>query len=214
MMGSKMYKRILVLAPHTDDGELGCGASICKFTERGTKVYYAAFSTCEDSVPEGFPANVLEVELRMATSALGIPKENLFVYDYPVRKLSYHRQEVLEELVKLKKEISPDLVMLPSQADQHQDHQTLCAEGLRAFRNNVSVLGYEEPWNHITFSAQAYVRISEQNLEAKLQALSCYRSQNGRAYFSKDFIRSLAVMRGVQIGVPYAEAFEVLRVVL
>lgn len=208
-----MHKRILVLAPHTDDGELGCGASICKFIEKGAQVYYAAFSTCEESVPKGFPADVLEVELKEATSVLGIDKKNLLIYRYPVRKLSYHRQEVLEELVKLNKEIEPDLVMLPSQADQHQDHQTLSAEGLRAFRN-ASILGYEEPWNHITFSAQAYVRISQQHLETKLKALSCYRSQNGRTYFSRDFIRSLAVMRGVQVGVRYAEAFEVLRVFL
>lgn len=213
MAGRDMYRRILVLAPHTDDGELGCGASICKFIGLGAKVYYAAFSTCEDSVPDGFPADILELELRQATSALGIPVENLCVYHYPVRRLSYHRQEVLEELVKLNKEIAPELVMMPSQADQHQDHQTLSAEGLRAFRN-ASILGYEEPWNHITFSAHAYVRISEQNLETKLQALSCYKSQNGRVYFSRDFIRSLAVIRGVQIGVAYAEAFEVLRVVL
>ena len=34
-----------------------------------------------------------------AMQSLGIPESNLIVYGYPVRRLSYHRQEVLEELV-------------------------------------------------------------------------------------------------------------------
>lgn len=58
------FKTILVLAPHTDDGELGCGGSIVRFLEEGKEVYYVAFSTAEDSVPEGFPKNILEMEVR------------------------------------------------------------------------------------------------------------------------------------------------------
>ena len=42
------YKKILVLAPHTDDGELGAGGTIAKFIESGSEVYYAAFSTAEE----------------------------------------------------------------------------------------------------------------------------------------------------------------------
>ena len=37
--------RVLVLAPHTDDGELGCGGTISRMVEEGREVYYAAFST-------------------------------------------------------------------------------------------------------------------------------------------------------------------------
>ena len=40
-------KRILILAPHTDDGELGCGATISKLIETSNDVYYVAFSACE-----------------------------------------------------------------------------------------------------------------------------------------------------------------------
>ena len=42
---------ILVLAPHTDDGELGCGGTISKFVKEGKNIYYVAFSTAEESVP-------------------------------------------------------------------------------------------------------------------------------------------------------------------
>ena len=102
---------VLVLAPHTDDGELGCGATISKFIEEGKNIYYAAFSICEESVPEGYPENILETEVKKATHVLGIKQENLIVYKFKVRRFPEFRQEILEELVKLKKQINPDLVL-------------------------------------------------------------------------------------------------------
>ena len=67
-------KNILVLAPHTDDGELGCGGTIVKFIEDGVEVHYAAFSTAEESVPEGLPKDILKIEVREAMASLGIPE--------------------------------------------------------------------------------------------------------------------------------------------
>lgn len=37
------FKNVLVLAPHTDDGELGAGGTINRLIEEGSKVTYAAF---------------------------------------------------------------------------------------------------------------------------------------------------------------------------
>ena len=54
-------KVILVLAPHTDDGELGAGGYIHKSIESGAHVTYVAFSDCKESVPEGFKKNILSV---------------------------------------------------------------------------------------------------------------------------------------------------------
>ena len=96
--------KILVLAPHTDDGEFGCGATIAKYIEEGKDVYYVAFSTCEESVPEGFPKNILEIEVKKATKELGIKPENLIIKNYPVRRFSEHRQDILEDLVALRKQ--------------------------------------------------------------------------------------------------------------
>ena len=119
------FKKILVLAPHTDDGELGCGGTIVKFLEEGADVYYAAFSTAEESVPENLPKDILKTEVREATATLGIPAGNLFLYDYEVRKLNYSRQSVLEDLVRLRNNLNPDLVFLPSLKDIHQDQHLL-----------------------------------------------------------------------------------------
>ena len=207
------FKIVLVLAPHTDDGEFGCGGSIARFIEEGKEVYYVAFSTAEDSVPDELPKNILETEVREATNILGIIPNNLIVYKFQVRKLNYVRQEILEELVNLKSKINPDVVFIPSPNDLHQDHYTIAIEGMRAFKQ-VSVLGYELPWNNITFHTQAFIKLKKRHIIRKIEALKAYKSQQNRFYANDDFIRSLAITRGTQINVKYAEAFEVIRWVM
>lgn len=207
---NKKFNNVLILAPHTDDGELGAGGFISKLIEEGANVYYAAFSTAAESIPEGFPKDILTIEVKAATKELGIPSENLFIFNYSVRKLNYVRQEILEDLIKLKRQIDFDLILMPSLNDIHQDHSTIANEGLRAFKTK-SIMSYELIWNNLTFNTQAYVELEERHIERKIQALKQYASQGFRDYLSDEFIRSLATVRGVQFGVKYAEAFEVIR---
>jgi len=209
----KKLNSILVLAPHTDDGEFGCGASIAKFVGDGIRVFYAAFSLAEESVPAGYPKDILQTEVANATRELGIDPNDLLLFKYQVRHFSQHRQDILEHLVELNRKLSPDLVFMPALHDLHQDHTTIAHEGLRAFKNT-SILAYEMPWNNLNFATQAFITISQENLNRKIAALNCYNSQKGRKYASEDFIRSLAITRGVQIGKDYAEIFEVIRWIL
>lgn len=204
--------RILVLAPHTDDAELGCGGTIAKWLEAGSEINIAVFSTAKESLPPGSPETLLADEFYAAMDTYPIPRERTTVLDYPVRLLSYHRQEVLEDMVRMRDRIKPELVLIPSIQDVHQDHQVVHAEAVRAFRN-CSLWGYELPWNHFQFSTQAYVSLSEDHIAAKLRSLQAYHSQidMGRSYFKSDFVRGLARTRGVQIGEEMAEAFEVIR---
>jgi N-acetylglucosamine malate deacetylase 1 len=207
------FRKVLVLAPHTDDGELGAGGTIAKLIESGAEVYYAAFSTAEQSVPEGFPKDILKTEVRNATLRLGIKHDHLLIYNYEVRKLNYVRQEILESLIKLRKEINPTLILLPSLHDIHQDHTTVAQEGLRAFKQK-TILGYELIWNNLTFSTTCFVTLDEMHVAKKCDALQEYASQRHRDYISKEFVMSLARARGVQIGTQYAEAFEVIRLIV
>jgi LmbE family N-acetylglucosaminyl deacetylase len=210
---NEQVDRVLVLAPHTDDGEFGCGGTAARFIMEGKQVYYAAFSTAEESVPEGLPKNILETEVREATKRLGIRPEHLIVYKYQVRKLNYVRQEILEELVKLRSRIEPDLVFIPSPNDLHQDHQTVAEEGVRAFKR-VSIVGYELPWNTITFHTRMFVKLTEEHIRKKISALKAYGSQQHKPYATEDFLRSWARTRGTQIGATYAETFDVIRWVI
>jgi LmbE family N-acetylglucosaminyl deacetylase len=206
-------QNVLVLAPHTDDAELGCGGTIARFIEEGATVTVVAFSTASESLPSGLPKDQLEREFRAGMKSLGIPPEHTLVYQYQVRRLSYSRQEVLEELVRIRRDHKPDMVLLPAGTDLHQDHQVVHNEGLRAFKD-ITVWGYELPWNHIDFSAQAFMTLEERHLEAKWQALQAYESQvaKGRAYFQREFIQGLATVRGLQVKARFAEAFEVYRI--
>ncbi len=204
------FKKVFVLAPHTDDGELGAGGTIAKLIEHGAEVYYFAFSTAEESIPEGHPSNILEIEVKNATKKLGIKKENVIIYHYKVRKLNYVRQEILEDLIRHKRKILPDLVLMPSLHDIHQDHTTIAKEGLRAFKN-CTILGYELIWNNLTFNTTSFIKLEKRHIECKCDALKEYNSQDGRVYMSQEFIYSLAKTRGVQIGTEYAESFEVVR---
>ncbi|OOF20762.1 PIG-L deacetylase family protein [Salinivibrio sp. IB872] len=207
------FKNVLVLAPHTDDGELGAGGFISKLIKQGASVTYVAFSTAEESVPEHLPKDILKTEVRNATSELGIPEENLIIFNYQVRKLNYERQEILEDLIDIRRSKDFDLVLMPSLKDIHQDHTTIAQEGLRAFKNT-TILGYELIWNNLSFDTTSFVKLDEQHILAKYSALQCYKSQSNRDYMSKDFILSLAKTRGVQIGADYAESFEVVRWVI
>ncbi len=208
-----MYGKVLILAPHADDGELGCGGTAAKYVEEGREVHMAVFSLAEKSVPPPWPKDILRTELSKAAAALGIPEGNLTIFRFEVREFPAQRQAILEEIIRLRDRLAPDLVFVPSPNDIHQDHQVVAREGLRAFKKQ-TVLGYEEPWNNIVFETRAFVPLAERHVDRKVAALACYETQKSRAYLDESFIRSLARTRGTQLESRYAEAFEVLRMVL
>ena len=201
---------ILILAPHTDDGELGAGATLAKMSAAGADIYYAAFCLCAASLPEGTAADALEHECKKATSILGIPASNLILFDYEVRELPNSRQNILDEMRAMRKNLDPEMVLLPSRTDVHQDHQVIFEEGLRAFKD-VTIAGYELPWNNFSFRTDLFVRFGEDELSKKVEALRAYETQADRSYMQEDFTRSLATVRGLQANTRYAEAFEIYR---
>lgn len=201
---------ILLLAPHPDDGEFGCGGTLKRFTEEGKTVYYAAFSPCVKSLPEGFPEDTLFNELAEAAAVLGIATKQLITYDFEVRDFPAQRQNILEELIRLRKRIQPDLVLMPNSLDMHQDHQTIHQEGLRAFKHT-RILGYELPWNNLNFTNNCHVKLTREHINAKMTALKAYKSQAGRNYMDEEYFFGLARTRGIQLNFDYAEAFETVR---
>lgn len=203
-------KIALVLAPHTDDGEFGCGGTIAKLVEAGTRVVYVAFSAAEQSVPDHLPKDILRTEVKEATHELGIKPRDCLVLNHEVRRFPERRQPILDDMIRLSGEYHPDLVFLPSENDTHQDHYVIAQEGFRAFKRT-TMLGYEIPWNNLDFRTSGFFTLDKHHLASKLRALKCYKSQAHRSYASDEFIQSLAVTRGTQIGALYAEAFDVIR---
>lgn len=206
-------RKILVLAPHTDDLEFGCGGTIAKLAENENEIYCAAFSACKQSVRKEFPEDILIHEIKKASIILGIPKDNLLLFDYAVRTFNYKRQEILDDILSLKRGIAPDIVFIPALTDLHQDHYTIAQEGFRAFKFS-SLLSYELPWNNLSFNTASFMKLDERHIEKKVEAVAQYESQAHRPYANEEFIRALARTRGVQINTKYAECFEVIRWIL
>ncbi len=206
-------KKILILSPHTDDAELGCGGSIIKFIEEGNEILWCVFSIAEDSLPDDHPKDTLKNEFLEVCSKLKLKESQFNIYNYGVRRLDEHRQDILEILVKIKNEFAPDLVIGPSLNDYHQDHSVIANEMIRAFKTTASIICYELPWNHMNFTNQMFIRLQKRNIDKKIELLSSYKSQiiKNRKYFSNEFIYGLAKTRGIQINQDYAEAFEVIR---
>jgi len=191
-------ERVLILAAHTDD-EFGCAGLIQRLRDEGAGIRYIAMSPCK--------------ECRACLAELGVPDDQVEIWDLPVRHFPRLRQDILERLVRIGRSWSPDLVILPSSHDTHQDHETVSREGFRAFKR-ASIWGYELPQNLVRFENSAFVALTEAQLHGKIRALRCYRSQEDRPYSNEDFIRGLARVRGIQAGVDHAEAFEVIRLIV
>jgi len=205
--------KILILSPHTDDAELGCGGTICKFLEESNDILWVVFSTAEDSVPKNLPKDTLKKEFLNVVKTLGLKNENYIIHDFKVRRLHEKRQEILEEMIKIRESFKPDLVLSPSLKDFHQDHQIVANEAVRAFRKHSNIIGYELPWNHITFDTTLFVKLKDEHLRKKLNLIKNYKSQIQlrKNYFSEEYIMGLAKIRGVSCNSDYAEAFEVIR---
>jgi len=201
-LGSK----VLFLAPHSDD-EICSGGTIARFLEEGKQVWVAVFSFCEESVPSGFPPDVLHRETAESLETLGIVEEVL-TYNFQVRCFPERARDIRETAVSLLREFSPHVVMVPSTHDWHQDHQTITNEARRVFRY-CSILGYETATKTIPSEHSCYIEIKERHLQKKLEAAACYKSQ----VFREDWenLTSLAKIRGRQVQVEYAEAFEVIQ---
>jgi LmbE family N-acetylglucosaminyl deacetylase len=166
---------------------------------------------CEDAVPEGLSPDTLKQEFISVAARLGV--EKLQLYNIPNTNFPQHRQEILSELNKIKREFEPHLVIMPALSDPHQDHRTIAEEVLRVFIRDASIIGYELPWSNSAFNPQLLVRLTKKQMEEKWRILSLYKSQFvlKSNYFTKEFIFSWARMRGVQCNSLYAEAFEVVR---
>ena len=208
--------KFLVLSPHTDDAELGCGGTIARVIEEGNEIFWVVFSTAEDSLPRDMPSDTLKNEFLDVMRDLGLNENHYKLCNFKVRHIKEHRQDVLDTLVKIRKDFNPETVIMPSLNDYHQDHQVIAEETVRAFKKDASIIGYELPWNHVTFDTNMFFILDKRHIQRKHKIIKHYKSQIilNRNYFSKEYIYGLARVRGVQCNATYAEAFEVIRYIL
>lgn len=204
--------RILVLAPHTDDAELGCGASIHRWITEGVEVWIANLSDTSNIFGRE-RGKTMRREALGAAGSLGVSEKNVVFADFPLRSFSQHRQQILDFLCDLGRKVSPELVVGPSVGDSHQDHGVVAQEMRRAF-NKSSLIGFDTYWNINRQDCSIVLEATDASIEKKLEALSHYKSQSDRPYMNPDIISAQARVRGLPRGFAFAEAFSSIQISL
>lgn len=208
------FKRILVLNSHADDAEVNCGGTIINLINSGCEVYYACFSLPKPLDMDEFTEEDIKNEMKNAIGKLGIKSKNLFFFDYPIRRFSEKRQNLLDDLINIKNKIKPDVVFCHSSFDVHQDHRVMYEETVRAFKD-ITILGYESHWNQVLGqNNRVFVPISEEVFNQKMKAIAEYKSQTNRNFFSKESQSATLKYHGLQIKEEFCEVFECIRMIL
>lgn len=200
-------RSILVVSPHTDDAELGCGASISRWVREGRDVKILHLSDAGNIFGPDHAAQIRQEALSAAT-VLGVQEGLVEFGDFPTRYFMQFRQEILDLLIETKKSFCPDLIVGPGLADAHQDHFAVAREVNRAFKD-ISVLHFDTYWNMTHQDVTVVSEISAVDLEKKIQALGEYKSQSNRPYMHDGLAEAQAKIRGLPRGFNLAEAFSI-----
>jgi len=202
-------KKVLVIAPHPDDADLGCGGTLARLVESGCELFLISL-TNYTTTQSGMKPTDIVLECENAMKVFGIERWEL--HHFTIRQFPSDRQWILEFLFKYRS-FNPDLVLTSSMSDLHQDHSALPMEVMRVF-HGASILSWELPgkWNHGAFKPNCFITLEKRHVDKKRQAMLCYKTQQSKDYFKRiDTYLEMTKLRGMQVGVEYAEAFEVLR---
>jgi N-acetylglucosamine malate deacetylase 1 len=200
-------KKVLFLGAHPDDIELGCGALLHHIVKQ-TDVLCVTLS---DNQKNPDLQNVKN-EHYVSMSVLGVPREKIILGPFTTRIFRDARQDILEYFLKLGRDFKPDLIFVHSKQDVHQDHNTMTDEALRAFRGT-TVLGFDVVRSSYGFFPHFLVEVTGEDVNKKIEALSCYETYHDRYYFNSDLTRSIMVRHGALAERPFAEGFDILRIV-
>lgn len=200
-------KRVLFLGAHPDDIELGAGALIHHIRDKSEILC----ATLSDNQKNPTLKDVVK-EHRASMAVLGVKPENDIIETFETRKFPHLRQEVLEYLLKLRREFKPQIIFCHSQNDIHQDHNVVTQEALRAYRG-MTVLGFDVVRSSYNFFPHFLVDVTEEDVEKKIEALSQYKTYHNLYYFDPDLLRSTMIRHGALAERNYAEGFDILRVV-
>src|SRR5690606_7345956 len=200
-------KRVLFLGAHPDDIEIGCGALIHQIVKKT----YMACATLSDNQTKPELQDVKGEHLK-SMKVLGVPEEKIIFGPFTTRIFQQARQEILEYFLKLRNDFMPDLIFTHSKQDVHQDHNTMTDEALRAFRG-ITVLGFDVVRSSYGFFPHFLVEVTEEDANKKIEALTQYETYKDKYYFNQELTRSIMVRHGALAEVPFAEGFDILRIV-
>jgi LmbE family N-acetylglucosaminyl deacetylase len=195
---------ILCLGAHSDDIEIGAGATLLSLLERRRrlKVRWCVLS--------GGAEREKEARASAADFLLEAAEVHIEVLTFPDAFFPQHSDRIKAWFEALKERADPDIILTHYRDDAHQDHREVCRLTWNTFRDH-SILEYEIPkWDGDIGHPNLYVPISAGVIERKIELLmQHFGSQRSKQWFDADTFRGLARLRGMECRAPerYAEAF-------
>jgi LmbE family N-acetylglucosaminyl deacetylase len=205
--------KVLAIAGHADDVELGLGGTLARHADNGDDVTvvlvtHSGYSGYNGQVIR--TSDVANAEAAEAAHILGI--SNLIVWDYETKEVEYN-VELIEDLNRIVDQVKPDIVYTHWAKDVNQDHTAISQATLIAARNIPCILMYQSNWHssQSTFQGKFYVDISN-FMETKIKAIEAHKSEiEKRGPTWVEFFTNKNRNDGILLGVDYAECFEIIR---
>ena len=217
-------KKLLVISPHPDDEVLGAGGLLVKAKKNGFKTKVLTLST---NFPEPITKERLEISLKESKKAHKILKVDKSVY-FNIPTLTFSSQNIPNLTSRISKEISnfkPDIVIIPF-PDRHQDHKiafdlSMTVTRPKGVSKNIKIVAcmeipsatyYSAPSIEPNFYPNWNIDISD-TIKQKAKALTEYQSTLSKSESARSTkaIYSLALFRGSQVNLNYAESFYIIR---
>ena len=203
-------KRILCLGAHSDDIEIGCGATILKLTQEnpGLEIMWVVFSA------EGVRNAEAQASAKAFLKKAG--KSHVLVKDFRGSFFPFQGEEI-KGFFETLKPFQPDVVFTHYREDRHQDHRVLSDLAWNTFRNHV-VLEYEIPkYDGDYGSPNFFVPVTKAQLQRKGKLLTKhFKSQSTKHWFTDELFLATPRIRGMECAAPtqYAEAYYSRKMVL
>jgi LmbE family N-acetylglucosaminyl deacetylase len=195
---------ILCLGAHSDDIEIGVGATLLSWLSQGMRldIHWCVLSGAGQREREA-RESATDFLSTAATSKIEIMafRDGFFPEDGEQIKLWFEA---------LKQRFEPDVIFTHRGDDAHQDHREVSRLTWNTFRDHL-ILEYEIPkWDGDMGRPNLYVPVSASALQRKIDLLnSHFGSQRSKQWFDAETFLGLARLRGMECRAPerYAEAF-------
>lgn len=202
---------ILFLGAHSDDIEIGCGATVLSLLERRPDLHisWVVFSA------EGRRAD--EARESAARFLDASSNTDVVVKDYRERYFPYRGEAIKEYFDELGRTLNPDVVFTHRSIDAHQDHRIVGELTSNTFRDQI-ILEYEIPkFDADLGQPNTFFPATRRLAQLKTDIImETFASQVDRHWFDEETLRSMMRIRGVESKAEsgYAEAFHCRKLVL
>lgn len=222
-----MIKQILlVVVAHPDDEILGMGGTLLKLSKEGNAKLHVLFLSLGEASRLPSDANEARRKRQAQRVASEIGATIHFTENFPDNAFdSVPLLRIIQAVEPYLTKIRPSVVFTHHGGDLNIDHRltaqavfTACRPSNQQFVQRMysfeilSSTEWQEKKSHQAFLPNVYINIEKQ-IQKKIELLGIYRQEMNPFPFprSREGVETLARFRGMECGVTYAEAFELIR---